>query len=108
MLNTSYWPLIISHRVVEAKATPKNVARTTKKFQYEHVFTRYGLLIEIVSDQEAYFVNEVINFLLEELMIFHCRLAPYHSQANGQVESTNKTLCMTLTKVVEKSRLDWD
>ena len=35
----------------EAKATVKNDARTTAKFLYEHVFTRYGLSIEIVSDQ---------------------------------------------------------
>ena len=34
---------------VEAKATIKNDARTTAKFLYEFVFTRYGFPIEIVS-----------------------------------------------------------
>ena len=36
---------------VEAKATVKNDARTTDKFLYEYIFTRYGLPIELVSDQ---------------------------------------------------------
>ena len=35
---------------VEAKATVKNDARTTAKFLYENIFTRFGLPIEIISD----------------------------------------------------------
>ena len=49
---------------VEAKATIRNDARTTTKFLYEYVFTRYGLPIEIVSDKGVHFFNEVIEFLL--------------------------------------------
>lgn len=73
------------------------------------MFTRYGLLlIEIVNDQCVHFVNEVIEFLLEEFMVIHRRFSPYHPQANGQAESTNKTLCIALTKVVEHSKMDWE
>ena len=86
---------------VEAKATVRNDARTTAKFLYEYIFTRYGLPIEIVSDQGVHFVNEVIEFLLNEFMVIHRKSAPYHPQANGQAESTNKTLCSALEKVVE-------
>ena len=93
---------------VEAKATVKNDARTTAKFLYENVFTRYGLPIEIVSDQGVHFINEVISFLLAEFMVIHKRSAPYHPQANGQAESTNKTLCTVLTKIVGQSRTDWE
>ena len=93
---------------VEAKATMKNDARTIAKFLYEYVFTRYGLPIELVSDQGVHFINEVIEFLLEEFMVIHRRSAPYHPQANGQAESTNKTLYIALTKVVENSRTDWE
>ena len=78
---------------VEAKATVKNDAHTTAKFLYEHVFTRYGLPIEIVSDQGVHYINEVIEFLLKEFMVIHRRSTPYHPQANGQSESTNKILC---------------
>ena len=63
--------------------------------------------MEIVSDQGVHFVNEVIEFLLAEFMVIHKRSAPYHPQANGLAESTNKTLCIELTKVVNSSRSDW-
>ena len=41
-------------------------------------------------------------------MVIHKRSAPYHPQANGQAESTNKTLCTALTKIVSDSRTDWE
>ena len=72
------------------------------------VFTRYGLPIEIVSDQGVHFINEVIEFLLDEFMVIHQQSAPYHPQTNGEVESINKRLCTALTKVVENSRTDWN
>lgn len=53
----------------EAKATTKNDARTTAKFLYEMIFIRYGLPIEIISDRGTHFINEVIEFLLEEFMV---------------------------------------
>lgn len=50
---------------VEAKATIKNDARTTTRF------TCYGLPIKIASDQGKHFINEVIEYLLEEFMVIH-------------------------------------
>ena len=64
--------------------------------------------IEIVSDRVTHFLNEVIEHLLEEVMVIHKKSAPYHSQANGHVESTNKILCNVLTKVVSQTKTDWE
>ena len=50
----------------------------------------------------------MIEYLITEFMVIHRRSAPYHPQANGQAESTNKILCIALTKVVEGSRSDWE
>ncbi|MCO5568223.1 hypothetical protein L7F22_021919 [Adiantum nelumboides] len=93
---------------VKAKATTKNDAKMTTQFLYENIFTRYGLPIEIVSDRGIYFINEVIEFLLEEFMVIHWKSAPYHPQANGQAQSTNKILVTILTKIVSQSIADWD
>ncbi|MCO5588022.1 hypothetical protein L7F22_041976 [Adiantum nelumboides] len=93
---------------VEAKATTKNDSKTTAQFLYENIFTRYGLPIEIVSDRGTHFINEVIENLLDEFMVIHQKSAPYHPQANGQAESTNKILVTVLTKIVNESRADWD
>lgn len=41
-------------------------------------------------------------------MVIHKNSAPYHPQANGQAESMNKILCTILTKIVGKSRTDWE
>ncbi|MCO5578912.1 hypothetical protein L7F22_032761 [Adiantum nelumboides] len=93
---------------VEAKATSKNDAKTTAQFLYEILFTRYGLPIEIVSDRGTHFINEAIEFLLDEFLVIHKKSALYYPQANGQAESTNKILVTILTKVVSESRADWD
>ncbi|MCO5596584.1 hypothetical protein L7F22_050649 [Adiantum nelumboides] len=93
---------------VEAKATTRNDAKTTAQFLYENIFTRYGLPIEIVSDRGTHFIHEVIEQLLDEFMVIHWKSAPYHPQANGQAESTNKILVIVLTKTVSESRTDWD
>ncbi len=93
---------------VEAKATVKNDAHTTAKFLYKNIFTRYGLPIEIVSDRGTHFLNETIEYLLGEFMVIHKKSAPYHPQANGQAESTNKILCTVLKKVVSDTKTDWE
>ena len=49
----------------------KNGARTTMRFLYEYISTRYGLPIEIVSDQSKHFINKVIDYILEEVMVIH-------------------------------------
>lgn len=66
----------MSDQLSHQKATIKNDARTTAKFLYENVFTRYGSPIDIVSDQGVHFINEVIEFLLEEFIEIHRRSAP--------------------------------
>ncbi|MCO5579602.1 hypothetical protein L7F22_033459 [Adiantum nelumboides] len=89
---------------IEAKAIAKNDAKTTSQFLYENIFTRYELPIEIVSDRGTHFINEVIEFLLDEFMLIHQKSARYHPQDNGQAESTNKILEPILTKIVNESR----
>ena len=93
---------------VEAKATQKNDAHTTAKFLYKYVFTRYGLPSEIVSDWGSHFINETIEYLLEEFMVIHKKLAPYHPQANGQAKSKNKILGAVLTKIVSDKKSEWE
>ena len=69
---------------MEAKAIVKNDACTMAKFLDENIFTRYGLPIELVSDQGTHFINKVIEYLLQEFMVIHHKFAPYHPQSNGK------------------------
>ena len=69
---------------------------------------RYGLSIEIVSDQGLHFINETIEYLLEEFMVVHKKSVPYYPQANVQAKSTNKILGALLTKIINDKRSNWE
>ena len=73
---------------VEATITKNNDAHTTTKSLYVYIFTRYGLPIDTMSDRGSHFLNETIEYLLDEFMIIHKNSSPYHSQSNGQAKST--------------------
>ena len=63
--------------------------------------------MELISDRGSHFLNDVIVHLTIEFLIIHRKSSTYDPQANGQAESTNKTLCRILTKIVEASCNDW-
>ena len=44
---------------------------------------------------------------MEEYKIWHGKFFPYHPQANGQVEVTNRELENILTKIASLHRKDW-
>ena len=77
------------------------------KFLYECIFTRYGVPMEIQSDQGPQFTSNLIVALMEEYKIRHRKSSPYHPQANGKVEVTNQELEHILTKIVALHKRDW-
>lgn len=44
----------------KARATKKANARSTMKFLYEQVISRFGCPLQLISDIGAYFLNEII------------------------------------------------
>ena len=61
-----------------------------------------------MSDKGSHFINQVVQYLLDEFMVVHKKSAPYHPQANDQAESTNKILCMVLFKKIGSYKTDWE
>jgi hypothetical protein len=72
---------------VEAKkALRDNTASSTAKFLYEYIWCRYGCPIELVSDQGAHFVNEVVRGLTQHYVVVHRRSMVYYPLGNGPSE----------------------
>jgi hypothetical protein len=92
---------------VEAKALVRAIEQLVVNFLFEEIFVRFGVLREIVIDQGEQFNSKMVKDLARKYQIKHQKSTPYHPQANGQVESTNKTLEAIMTKIVQINRKDW-
>eukprot|EP00253_Pinus_taeda_P024860 PITA_24860 len=98
------WRAWIDYRELN-KATLKD--HFPLPFIDQDIFTRFGVPREIVTDQGSQFTSNLMEKLMEEYKIKHRKSTPYHPQANGQVESTNKVLESIVTKTVDLHRRDW-
>lgn len=78
-----------------------------EKFLYESIFTWFGIPRKLTSDQGTQFTSNLIIVLMKEYTIRHGKSSPYHPQANGQVEVTNRELESILTKIMTLHRKDW-
>ena len=92
----------------EAKALVRATEHTVVNFLFEEIFVRYGVPREIVTDQGAQFTSKLMKDITDKYQIKHRKSTPYHPQANGQVESTNKTLEGIITKTVAMNRKNWE
>ena len=91
---------------VEAKALPFANEKFVVNFLFDDIFTHFGVPREIMIDQGSQFTSNMMVRLMEEYKIKHRKSTPYHPQANGQVEFTNKVIERILTKTVHLHRRD--
>eukprot|EP00253_Pinus_taeda_P014319 PITA_14319 len=91
---------------VEAEALPRATEESVIQFML-HLFVHYGLPREIITDGGPQFVGNRIAETLNNYHVQHKMTTPYHPQANGQVESSNKIIEKILTKTVASHRRDW-
>ena len=85
---------------IEAKALPRAMDQAVEDFQYEDIFSHFGVPREIVTNQGTQFTSKLIQSLMQQFKIKHRFSTPYHPQPNGQAESTNKVLESILIKKV--------
>jgi transposase InsO family protein len=92
---------------VEAKSLPAASEQSVVDFLFNDIFTRFGVPREIVTDQGTQFTSHLVKVVIEQYQIKHRKYTPYHPQANGQVESTNKFIESILTQTVQLHHKDW-
>lgn len=91
---------------VEVEALPRETEDSLIHFLYQ-LFMRYGLPREVITNGGTQVIGYKIIATLKNYHIMHRITTPYHPQANGQVESTNKVIEEILTKIVASHKRDW-
>ncbi|XP_057849103.1 uncharacterized protein LOC131060024 [Cryptomeria japonica] len=85
---------------VEAIPTKQATSRVVIKFMMENIITRFGVLARIITDNCMCFRSEEFNTLCEEYGIKVSHSSPYHPQANGHAESSNKNFLKIIKKTL--------
>jgi transposase InsO family protein len=95
-------------RWAKARAIKDCSETTTTRFIFDDIITRFGFPKTLMSDQGTHFINKTIEALTKEFAVHHQKSTPYHPQANETIESFNKILETTLTKIFNVNMDDWD
>ncbi|UYV65370.1 K02A2.6-like, partial [Cordylochernes scorpioides] len=92
----------------EVYAIPNQEAATVARVLVDNLICRFGVPLELHSDQGRNFESEIFRELCQVLGIWKTRTTPLHPQSDGMVERFNKTMVEHLSKVVEQNQRDWD
>eukprot|EP00253_Pinus_taeda_P017439 PITA_17439 len=105
------FPMSINGSLCPLTLRPKALIKANEEavltFLFEEIFVRFGLPRELVIDGGPPFNSHGFKDTLQKYHIKHKMTTPYHPQANGQVESTNKVIEAILTKTIKENRRDW-
>ena len=74
--------------------------KTIAEVFVREILCRYGVPLEIHTDQGCNFDSKLIKELCQLLGIRKTRATPLHPQSNGQVERQNKTILEYLSKYI--------
>ena len=96
----SKWP--------EAYAIPNQESVTVAQVLVDNLICRFGVPLEIHSDQGRNFESGVLQQICNLLGMHKTRTTALHPQSDGMVERHNKTMKEHLSKVVHKNQRDWD
>lgn len=92
----------------EAFALPDQTAETVADALISNVFSRFGVPLELHSDQGRNFESEVFQHVMRRLKIEKTRTTPRHPQSDGMVERFNRTIADYLSKYIADDQKDWD
>jgi transposase InsO family protein len=74
------------------------------EFITEHIIHRFGISQILTTDQGTLFVSKEVGEFAKLYKIKLLNSSPYYAQANGQAESSNKTLIKLIKKIEENPR----
>ena len=83
-------------------------AKDVAKFVYEDICCKFGVPLELLSDQGPGFRADLMDYLCAKMKIKRRFTTPYYPQCNGLNERLNGELVQMLTKVTEHQGKNWD
>ena len=92
---------------VEAEAYHQVRDREVKNFIWKNVICRFGVPKEIVTDNGSQFISFDFQDFCKDWGIQLSFSTPRYPQANGQAESTNKTVINIIKRRLEKAKGLW-
>lgn len=93
------YPEAIPLRTMHAKVVVKELL---------YFFTKFGLPLEVQSDQGTNFMSKLFKESLRDLGIAHIVSSAYHPQSQGALERYHQTLKSMLRKFCEETGQEWD
>nr|GEY62394.1 reverse transcriptase domain-containing protein [Tanacetum cinerariifolium] len=91
----------------EAKPVATITGAQIKKFLWENIVCRFGLLGEIISKNEEQFKDNPFKDWCKKLCICQCFTSVKHPQANGLVERANMSLGEGIKARLDKRSKNW-
>ena len=95
-------------KYVELVALTNKEALTVTSAIFNKWICRFGLPLEIVTDQGREFNNKLSEELYSLLRLHHQTTSARHPQCNSQAEVCNKTIAKYLNSFVDQTTLDWE
>ncbi|GJY21068.1 reverse transcriptase domain-containing protein, partial [Tanacetum coccineum] len=92
---------------IEARPVATITGNQVKKFIWDNIVCRFGLLGEIVSDNGKQFRDNQFKDWCKKLCICQCFASVKHSQANGLVERANRSLGEGIKARLDERSKDW-
>ena len=92
--------------VTECEAIARDQAKIIARFFLERIILRYGIVLEVVTDNGPSFCKEFAD-LLKSFGIRHIKISPYNSQANGVVERGHYNIREALVKMCNGDLSQW-
>ena len=91
---------------LEEIPTRTNDHQVINKFIFSNIFSQFGCPRAIISDGGSHFTNSQFRSLLRKYRVHNRVTTPYHPQANGQVEFSNREFKNILKKIIRTDGRD--
>ena len=100
---------VMDHFSKWAEAIPlrNHTAPTVAQVLMTHVFSRFGMPLQLLTDRGPEFESELFTGLCKWMEIDKIRTTAYRAATNGMVERYHRTLNAILGKIISENQRDW-